>query len=102
MYNFVVIALEQCGIARSTSIRNQKKASAALEKISAMGDSYCIEMADLGVIAVTALLAESKSAVVRYNVARILFNMAKVDANRRQLLEVTRYLRLSAGLLSFD
>jgi hypothetical protein len=26
-----------------------------------MGDSYCIEMTELGVIAVTALLSESKS-----------------------------------------
>lgn len=76
-----------CGLARSTSTRNQKKAATALEKISAMGDSYCEEMAELGVIAVTALLAESKSAIVRYKVALILFNMARVESNRPLLLE---------------
>ena len=65
----------------------------ALEKISAMGDSYCEEMAELGVIAVTALLAESKSAIVRYKVALILFNMARVESNRPLLLEVILHAR---------
>ena len=54
-----------------------------------MGDVYCIEMAELGVIAITSLLSESKSAVVRYKVARILHNLARVEANRMQMLEVT-------------
>ena len=75
-----------CGLARSTTTRNQKKAATALEKISGMGDLYCIEMAELGVIAVTAILAESKSAIVRYKVALMLQNMARVNFIRPQLL----------------
>jgi len=45
-------------------------------------------MAELGVIAITSLLSESKSALVRYKVARILHNLARVEANRMQMLEV--------------
>jgi hypothetical protein len=53
------------GLARSTSMRSQKKAANSLEKISGMGDSYCAEMVELGVIPATAALAESKSGAVR-------------------------------------
>lgn len=53
-----------------------------------MGDSYCIEMAEQGAIGVMSILAESKSGLVRVQVAHILHNMGKVESIREQLLEV--------------
>ena len=52
-----------------------------------MGDSYCVEMLEGGAIAACSILADSKSALVRVKVAKILHNMSKVEANLEQMLE---------------
>uniref|UniRef100_A0A7S0EKW4 Vacuolar protein 8 n=1 Tax=Hanusia phi TaxID=3032 RepID=A0A7S0EKW4_9CRYP len=75
-------------MARSSMTRSQKRASAALAKISDMGEEQCLEMAEQGVIAVTVgNLSESKNAVVRLNSAKILKNLSKYATNRPQLIE---------------
>ena len=52
-----------------------------------MGDSYCVEMLEGGAITACSILADSKSALVRVKVAKILHNMSKVEANLEQMLE---------------
>ncbi|EKX42694.1 hypothetical protein GUITHDRAFT_141094 [Guillardia theta CCMP2712] len=78
-------------MARSSMTRSQKRASAALAKISDMGQEQCLEMAEQGVIAVTVgNLSESKNASVRLNSAKILKNLSKYPANYAQLIEAGR------------
>ena len=55
-----------------------------------MGDSYCVEMLEGGAITACSILADSKSALVRVKVAKILHNMSKVEANLAKILHMSK------------